>query len=180
MTEYILSPSGNKYYTNEYVESLREANLALPAGSTMFNFIPQEGFQERCLLSEADIMIIGGKRGGGKSRVMNMMPLYNIGVVGFNANRFRKEEEDCRDGIYKDGVDLYRGFGNITDLTIKFNNGDSYIDFGYLQNEKEIDRRLRGRQMPDIGIDELSQLLESTFFTSVSYTHLTLPTIYSV
>jgi len=165
MQEYILSPSGKKYYTNEYVESLREANLKLPAGAQMFNFIPQEGFQEKCLISEADIMIIGGKRGGGKSRVMNMMPLYNIGVVGFNANRFRKEEEDCRDGIYKDGVDLYRGFGNITDLTIKFSNGDSYIDFGHLQNEKEIDRRFRGRQMPDIGIDELSQLQEATFFT---------------
>lgn len=99
------------------------------------------------------------------SRVMNMMPLYNIDVVGFNANRFRKEEEDCRDGIYKDAIDLYRGFGNITDLNIKFNNGDSYIDFGHLQNEKEIDRRFRGRQMPDIGIDELSQLQEATFFT---------------
>lgn len=165
MQEYITAPSGKKYYTHEYIESLREKNLALKDGETMYNIIPQKGFQEKVLTSEADIMIIGGKRGGGKSRIMNMLPLYNIDVVGFNANRFRKEEEDCRDGIYKDAIDLYRGFGNITDLTIRFNNGDSYIDFGHLQNEKEIDRRFRGRQMPDIGVDELSQLLESTFFT---------------
>lgn len=165
MQEYILSPSGKKYFTNEYVESLREANLALPVGAISYNIIPQVGFQESVLLSEADIMIIGGRRGSGKSRIMNMIPLYNIDVVGYNANGFRKEEQDVRDGLFKDAVDLFRGFGTITDLTIRFNNGSSEINYDHLQNEKEIDRRFRGRQMPCVLIDELPQLLETTFFT---------------
>jgi hypothetical protein len=165
MAEYVTSPSGVRYYTNEFIETLREKNLALEAGATSYDIIPQKGFQEAVLTSEADIMIIGGRRGSGKSRVMNMLPLYNAHVVGFNANGFRREEEDCRDGLFKDAVELFRGFGSITDLTIRFNDGDSYIDYGHLQNEKEIDRRFRGRQMPCIMIDELSQLQESTFFT---------------
>lgn len=165
MQEYILSPTGKKYYTNEFVESLREANLALPAGATMYNMIPQSGFQELCLISDADVMLIGGKRGGGKSRIMNMIPLYDIGVVGFTASGFRKEEQDVRDGLYADAVNLYRGFGNIIDLSIKFCNGDSTIDYYHLQNEKEVDRRFRGLQKPCILIDELPQLLEKTFFT---------------
>lgn len=165
MTEYILSPSGKKYFTNEYVESLREANLALPAGKQMYNMIPQSGFQELCLISDADIMLVGGRRGGGKSRIMNMLPLYNIEVVGFTASGFRKEEQDVRDGLYADAVNLYRGFGNVIDLSIKFNNGDSTIDYYHLQNEREVDRRFRGLQKPCIMIDELPQLLEKTFFT---------------
>jgi len=165
MQEYVLSPSGKKYYTNEYVESLREKNLALSASAAMYNMIPQSGFQELCLISDADVMLIGGKRGGGKSRIMNMEPLYNIDVVGFKAAGFRKEEQDVRDGLFADAVNLYRGFGNVIDLSIKFNNGDSTIDYFHLQNEKEVDRRYRGLQKPCILIDELPQLQASTFFT---------------
>ena len=165
MQEFILGPSGKKYYTSEYVESLREANLALPAGATMYNMAPQSGFQELCLISDADVMLIGGKRGGGKSRIMNMLPLYNLDVVGFTASGFRKEEQDVREGLYADAVSLYRGFGSVIDLSIKFNNGDSTIDYYHLQNEKEVDRRFRGLQKPCIMIDELPQLQASTFFT---------------
>jgi hypothetical protein len=165
MQEYIISPYGNKYYTEEYVDSLREENLSAKAGATEYNKIPQKGFQEKVLVSDADIMVIGGKRGGGKSRIMNTLPVYNIDVVGFNANGFRKEEEDVRDGLFKDAVDLYRGFGDIIDLSIRFNDGAASIDYSHIQNEKEADRRFRGRQMPCILIDELSQFQESTFFT---------------
>lgn len=174
MQEYVITPKGNKYYTSEYVESLREENLKAPAGSVMYNFIPQKGFQEDVLVSDADIMIIGGKRGGGKTRVMNMMPLYNLDTVGYNAYFFRKEEQDMRDGLYKDAVDLYRGYGDITDLLIKFNNGDSRINFSHIQNEKEIERRVRGREMPLQGIDELSQFQESTLFTMLGSNRNTL------
>ena len=66
MVEYIETPSGEKYYTNEYIRQLREENLNADAGDRMWNIIPQEGFQENVLMHDADVLIVGGKRGGGK------------------------------------------------------------------------------------------------------------------
>ena len=58
---------GKKVYTYEYVDSLRQENLKLKKnGKPIFNLIPQKGFQEKVLLTQADIKIVGGKRGGGK------------------------------------------------------------------------------------------------------------------
>lgn len=58
---------GRKVYTYEYVEKLRKENLELKKdGRPIYNLIPQKGFQEKVLLTQADIKIVGGKRGGGK------------------------------------------------------------------------------------------------------------------
>ena len=176
MVEYIESPSGKKYYTREYVETLREADLVATGDEPIKNFIAATGFQEKVLTSMADFTIIGGKRGGGKSRAMNMVPLYGLDVVGYGCNGFRKEEQDVREGLWTDAVELYRGFGEITDssMIIKFNNGASKIVYSHLQNEENVDRRFRGRQMPCILIDELSQFQEKTFFTMVGSNRNTL------
>lgn len=169
MVEYIESPSGAKYYTREYVESLREEGLEATGDEPIKNFIPQEGFQEAVLTSTAQFTIIGGKRGGGKTRCMNMIPLYGTDIVGYSCNGFRKEEEDARDGLWADAVKLYAGYADITDSSMlaKFNNGASRVKYSHLQNEDNIDRRFRGRQMPCILIDEVSQFKEETFFTMV-------------
>lgn len=59
---------GQKVYTYEYVEKLREENLERKKeGKKIYNLIPQAGFQERVLMTNADIKIVGGKRGGGKA-----------------------------------------------------------------------------------------------------------------
>ena len=58
---------GKRVYTYEYVEKLRKENLQLKKdGKPIYNLIPQKGFQEKVLLTQADIKIVGGRRGGGK------------------------------------------------------------------------------------------------------------------
>ena len=58
---------GKKVYTYEYIESLRKENLERKKdGKPICNLIPQKGFQEKVLLTQADIKIVGGRRGGGK------------------------------------------------------------------------------------------------------------------
>ena len=58
---------GKRVYTYKYVEKLRKENLELKKdGKPIYNLIPQRGFQEKVLMTQADIKIVGGKRGGGK------------------------------------------------------------------------------------------------------------------
>lgn len=59
---------GQKVYTYNYIEQLREENLQKKVtGKRSYNLVPQKGFQEKVLLSDADILVCGGKRGGGKA-----------------------------------------------------------------------------------------------------------------
>lgn len=63
----VFAKMGQKVYTYEYIEKLRKENLQLKKdGKPIYNLIPQKGFQEKVLLTQADIKIVGGKRGGGK------------------------------------------------------------------------------------------------------------------
>lgn len=64
----VFAKMGKRVYTYEYVEKLRKENLQLKKdGKPIYNLIPQKGFQEKVLLTQADIKIVGGKRGGGKA-----------------------------------------------------------------------------------------------------------------
>lgn len=63
----VFAKYGQKVYSAEYIQQLREENLQNKRdGKRIYNLIPQEGFQENVMLQDADIQIIGGKRGGGK------------------------------------------------------------------------------------------------------------------
>lgn len=54
--------------TYSTIKELRKDNLDRKRnGKKVYNMIPQAGFQERVLLIDADIQIIGGKRGAGKA-----------------------------------------------------------------------------------------------------------------
>ena len=58
---------GKKVYTYEYIEQLRAENLDLKVkGRPIYNLVPQSGFQEKVCQADADLLIIGGKKGGGK------------------------------------------------------------------------------------------------------------------
>ena len=64
----VFAKMGKKVYTYAYVEKLRKENLqAKKDGKPIYNLIPQKGFQEKVLCTQADIKIVGGKRGGGKA-----------------------------------------------------------------------------------------------------------------
>jgi len=159
--------NGQEVYSNEYVHRLRDENEARSrAGLPMFNFIPQVGFQEEVLLCDADLILCGGFRGGGKSATMIFSPLYNINNPLFRCYGFRKEENDVREGLAKTAKNLYNGVAKSTgnDFKWEFKSGATVL-FNHLQNENEIDRRFRGQELPAILIDEAIQLQEKTIFT---------------
>lgn len=69
-SEYIdpvFASVGATVYSNELAEKIRGENLKLKAqGKRVWNLIPQKGFQERVCLADADLVICGGRKGGGK------------------------------------------------------------------------------------------------------------------
>lgn len=158
---------GMEVVTNEHIQTLREENLILAENKEpSYNVIPQEGFQENVLINDADILIIGGKRGGGKSFVMLMSPYYNVDNPNFVCHGFRREEDDIKRGLWKECKVLYHkeAFFTEGDFTAKFSSG-AKITFEHLANEAEVDRRFRGVEIPHMIIDELPQISFKTFFT---------------
>lgn len=173
--DLVFAKFGVEIYTNEYAEQLREENLRLGAGEKIYNILPQAGFQEEVLINEADIKVIGGNRGGGKSFIMELSPLYNIHIPMFSCYGFRKEENDIKRGLWNTSRFIYTGVADPKegDFQWRFPSG-AMIKFEHLQNEKEVDRRFRGAEMPEIIIDELPQITFQTFFTLLASNRNTL------
>jgi len=159
--------NGQEIYSYEFIEGIREENTTLASNNLpRFNICPQAGFQEQVLTNDADILICGGRRGGGKSLVMLLSPLYDINNPKFVCNGFRKEVGDIEEGLAKTARSIYTGVAKGTDSYKKweFPSG-AVVDFDHLQNESEIDRRFRGVEMPKIILDEFTQFQCKTVFT---------------
>lgn len=59
---------GMQVYSNEFAQTIREDVIDRKTkGKRLVNLIPQEGFQERVATQDADLLIVGGKKGGGKA-----------------------------------------------------------------------------------------------------------------
>ena len=67
----VFASYGMKVFSHDFAESIRMHNLEVNS-SQIRTWIPQAGFQENVLRNDADILIIGGRRGGGK-----MQPLHS-------------------------------------------------------------------------------------------------------
>lgn len=84
-TEKYLDPvflrHGQRVYTYDLVERIREDNLGRKKdGRRIFNMCPQAGFQEKVLTTQADIKIVGGKRGGGKMQPLDCKIVTPFGL----------------------------------------------------------------------------------------------------
>lgn len=160
----IFARYGLQVYTYAYIEKLREENLSLEGN--IKNWIPQKGFQEKVAINDADVLIIGGKRGGGKSLIMELSATRNIDNPLFTIHGFRKEEDDIKRGLWKTSTMIYSGIATPkqSDFVWIFPSG-AISKYEHLANEAEVDRRFRGAEMPFIIIDELPQIKETTFFT---------------
>ena len=44
--------------------------------------IPQPGFQEQVANCDADVLVVGGRRGAGKSFIITLLPLLIVGTMG--------------------------------------------------------------------------------------------------
>ena len=147
------------YITEEQLEDLRKKK---PKNYIMY----QKGSQYAMLSSVADISIIGGSRGGGKTYVLLMQALYDITNPNFRAIIFRKDLDDLTD-IIDTSTELYDEFGTYNraknDMTWNFNNGGwltfSYHNMDYL----DFHDRYQGKQYPYIAIDEVTQMSYKKF-----------------
>lgn len=76
----VFADFGMEVYTYEFAEKLRAYNLEMKTHNRrIWNAIPQAGFQENVLLCDANIQIIGGKRGGGKATSVDSLIVTPFG-----------------------------------------------------------------------------------------------------
>ena len=125
------------------------------------NMIAQKGGQENALASDADIVIAGGNRGGGKSWMLLMSILFDI----YNPNQcaliVRKERDDLTNIVGK-SERLFNDFGTYNrsqDLMYwKFKAGGALYFSYHAGALKTFQDRLQGREYNRIGIDEITQI----------------------
>lgn len=123
--------------------------------------VAQAGGQNNMLMSDADITIGGGSRGGSKSFSLLMSALYNITDPNFRAIILRKELDDLSD-IADTSAQLFQDFGTYNrsknDMTWNFYNG-GWLKFSYHNDDyQSFHDRFQGKQYAYIGIDEITQM----------------------
>lgn len=140
------------------IQDIREEWEITHSESVLFS---QKGGQTDMLSSSADISIVGGGRGGGKSYILLMNALYDITNPNFRAIIFRKDLDDLTDlidtsnSIYSD-YGLYNRAKN--DMTWNFFNS-GWLTFSYHNMDfADFHDRYQGKQYSYIGIDEVTQL----------------------
>lgn len=126
---------------------------------------PQPGPQENFLASAADIAVIGGAAGGGKTYSLVMEPLRHMGNEDFGAVIFRRENPQIRQkgGLWDTSVGLYTPFGarpRESTLDWLFPSPTERPGFGmsvkFAQMQYARDRMAwDGAQIPLIGFDQL-------------------------
>jgi len=161
-----LTYKGKPVYTNKYARWIEKENLQKAHdGIEITSFVPQEGFQEEVCYCPADVAIIGGKRGSGKSLIMNLLPVYGISNPLFSCHGFRREKADLENGLWATSQILYQKIADgMADMEWKFPSG-ARITYEHMAIEDKADQRYRGVEIPYIIIDELPQFRIDTFFT---------------
>ena len=140
---------------------------------------PQVGFQEKATDCDADIAIIGGSAGCGKTFCLLYEPLrYVVDTSpGFKGIIFRRESVQIRTtgGLWDQGKDLYRKLpkhkrpkfrGGTSDFKFSFPGG-SDLQLSHLHEEDSV-YGYQGAEIPFIGFDELTHFTEEQFFYMLS------------
>lgn len=102
---------------------------------------PQPGFQEQALGCDADIGILGGSAGCGKSWCSVAEPLRYVHLPGFSAVIFRRTHPELKGGgsVWDQAERLYPHFGGISRLNSldwTFPSGAT-VKFSHLQHERD-------------------------------------------
>lgn len=131
---------------------------------------PQPGFQERVLACTADIAIVGGAAGPGKTWALLVEPLYHRAVKGFGATIFRTSYPE----IFKPGqlwdkaAEIYPIIGGEPHISAcKWTVENIYISFGYLQTMADA-LAWRGSELPAIIFEELTAFEKAVFIFMLS------------
>lgn len=150
---------GQKVYSYDFIEEKRSQKPRDP------KFIsPQKGGQEALLTSEAQIIIYGGVRGGGKSGGLLLKAYDYIDSPYFSGAIFRKEKDDAKKvgGIIDQSHKFYSELGEYNraeqDRTWNFYSGGR-LNFGYYSDSyDDFVTRYQGMELAYIGIDEITHM----------------------
>ena len=157
---------GMEIYDTGYIDRIREENINLKRlGKRVYNIVPQAGFQEKVITNEADIKIIGGKRGSGKSFISLFDATLYFDDPDANLYGFRRYENDVKRGIWKSAKQVFRGAANFADTSYeaKFLNGNgATMKMEHLADLTKVKDRFRGAEMPYIVIEELAEFTKES------------------
>jgi hypothetical protein len=133
-------------------------------------FSPQP-VQRGLLSTAADIAVIGGSAGGGKSWALCYDPIRHIGVPGFAGVVFRRTSPEITNSgaLWDQASELYPpagGRGVRGDLEFRWPK-NVRISFRHLEHEQD-KHNYQGSQFCFIGFDELTHFTESMFFYMLS------------
>ena len=152
---------GQEVYTNDYAQRIREDVIDRKTkGKRLANLIPQEGFQELVCTQDADLLIIGGKKGGGKSWVALYMAMRYMFNPDVGLYAFRKYEDDVKRGPWKEAKKTYRGFGTAKESTYEFSFLDgrgATMKMEHIADLGKIADRFRGAELAYIDLEELPE-----------------------
>lgn len=132
---------------------------------------PQPGFQMKALSTSADIAILGGAAGVGKTFVILLEYLRHIHNPNWGGVAFRRTSPQIRNegGLWDTSMGIYPGAGAIPKesfLEWQFPKG-SKLKFSHLEYEKNI-LDWQGSQIPFIAFDELTHFSKKMFFYLLS------------
>lgn len=152
---------GKEVYSYEFAQMIRKENLELKRrGKRLWNIIPQSGFQEKVSINEADILIVGGSRGGGKSAISLILAMRYAENPDVNMVGFRRLEDDAKRSLYQAAKTMYRGVADFadTDREIKFfKKSGASMKMDHLADLSKVKDRFRGAELPYIIIEELTE-----------------------
>jgi hypothetical protein len=131
---------------------------------------PQQGFQENALSTPADIAILGGAAGVGKTHVLLMESVRNVQNKDFGAVFFRRTyaQIEMEGGLWDKSTAIYPQLGATgrEGRDWKFPSGAA-ISFSHLQHEKNLLDH-QGSEYALIIFDELTHFSEKMFFYLLS------------
>lgn len=133
-------------------------------------FIPHEGPQEDFLRSSADIAIIGGSAGPGKSYALREEAKYDQGIDGANAVFFRRDMPQVRAALWAGAKKQYAGPGvrflEPPIAEVRWPSG-AKAKFTHMHREEDKEKH-DGAEYSLIAFDELQHFTESQFWYMLS------------
>jgi len=104
----VFNSVGQKVYSYEFIEKLREENLERKTeGKRVLNLVPQKGFQERVCIADADLVIAGGRKGGGKAISVDSQVVTPFGMRRYGDLKIGDIITDPTNGGMEKVINIY-------------------------------------------------------------------------